>query len=317
MTARKGKPNATGRSSGKIGGRQGRMMRPPPGSPWVWLTAELITSDAWRSLDVNARRFLDAVLVENMSHAGQENGNLKSTHRQLIAFGIHPRNVAAAIRAVEAAGLVDCHRGGMRSPTTFALTWLPLHDGTPPSNRWQSYRKVSRVSASTVGTQGGHPEKQKSASPIGRQTATTVGRQKSTGGEIADDKKSQKPADFKGASILDVATNLPPPLVGPSISRKGSADGPNDPPRAGHCSQTREPCREKSLPAGFEDLVTRISGWGAEATPIVAALRTIGRRPLEALCRASLSHQLTDADLGRALRSLAAPDARARLPEPP
>ena len=46
--SRFGKPDATGRSSGKLGGRAGKLMKPPQGEPWVWLTRELLASDAWR-----------------------------------------------------------------------------------------------------------------------------------------------------------------------------------------------------------------------------------------------------------------------------
>lgn len=138
--SRFGKPDATGRSSGKLGGRAGKLMKPPQGEPWVWLTRELLASDAWRSLSSPARKFVDFLLIEHMAHAGRENGNLKAPHRQLAGFGISDHNIAAVIREAEAAGLVDCRRGGMRVCTTYTLTWYPLADGTPASNRWKQRR---------------------------------------------------------------------------------------------------------------------------------------------------------------------------------
>jgi len=140
MSARKGNPDVTGRSSGKFGGRVGKMMKPPKGQPWVWLTRELLESDAWQSLSINARRFVDFLLLDHMNNAGCENGKLKATYDQLVKFGVTSRRRAAqAISEVEAAGLVDCHRGGMRVATTYTLTFYSLPDGVPPTNRWKAF----------------------------------------------------------------------------------------------------------------------------------------------------------------------------------
>jgi hypothetical protein len=139
MSARKGKPNGTGRSSGKIGGSYGKRMKPPKGEPWVWLTRELLTSDAWQSLTLNGRRFVDFLMIEHMNHAGTENGNLRATRRQLDHFGITTHRISEVIAEAETAGLVDCQRGGMRVATTYRLTFYALPDGTPPTNRWKRF----------------------------------------------------------------------------------------------------------------------------------------------------------------------------------
>src|SRR5262249_33315264 len=118
----------------------GKLNRPPSGKAWIWFTDELVTSDAWRSLGINARRFIDFLMHEHMGKAGGENGNLKAPHGHLAGFGIAACYAPAAIREAEEHGLVEAQRGGMRVATTYALTWLPLHDGTPPSNRWQAFR---------------------------------------------------------------------------------------------------------------------------------------------------------------------------------
>src|SRR5262245_28723444 len=70
MSGRFGKPDVTGRSSGTLAGRHGKVMRPPPGEPFIWLTREVIESDAWRSLGINARRFIDFLLLDQMNNAG-------------------------------------------------------------------------------------------------------------------------------------------------------------------------------------------------------------------------------------------------------
>jgi hypothetical protein len=118
----------------------GKANRPPSGEPWVWLTRELLESDAWRSLGINARRLIDFLLLEHMRHGGKQNGKLKAPKHQLEAFGIGSHYVTDAIHEVEQLGLVDCHRGGMRVATTYTLTWLTFHDGTPASDRWRNFR---------------------------------------------------------------------------------------------------------------------------------------------------------------------------------
>jgi hypothetical protein len=115
-----------------------KLNRPPKGQPYVWLTRELLASAAWREMSINARRFIDFLLLEHMGKAGRENGKHKAPYKQLVTHGITLRLVSTAIREAEELGLVDCHRGGMRVATTYALTWLPLHDGTPASNRWRA-----------------------------------------------------------------------------------------------------------------------------------------------------------------------------------
>jgi hypothetical protein len=119
--------------------------RPPAGEAYIWLTRDLLASDAWRSLSINAHRFVDFLMIEHMANGGQHNGKLKAPHRQLRALGIDAHYVAGAIREAEEVGLVDCIRGGMRIATMYALTWLPLYDGTPASNRWRAWRNPHRA----------------------------------------------------------------------------------------------------------------------------------------------------------------------------
>ena len=128
-TSRKSAPRAPGPTAG-----------PPPGAPWVWQTRELRASDAWRSQSINARRFIDFLLLELMNCGGKNNGILKAPYKDLEDSGISASLVADAIREVEDLGLVDARRGGMRVPTEYALTWLPLHDGTMATDRWRAYR---------------------------------------------------------------------------------------------------------------------------------------------------------------------------------
>jgi hypothetical protein len=109
--------------------------------PFVALTWDLVRSDAWRSLSINSRRFLDFLFNEHLSKGGQENGRLKAPQKQLKNSGIGARYITSAIREAEERGLVRSHRGGMRVATAYALTWLPI-DGMKPTDDWRAFRSA-------------------------------------------------------------------------------------------------------------------------------------------------------------------------------
>jgi len=141
-----GRPDPTGRSSGRHSGRRKRLAEAPKGKPWVWMTRELISSDAWRCASLHCRKLIDFLCVENMNHAGLENGLLKATYDQLEAWGIPRRRICAAINEAEFLGLVRCERGvrwsGTGKPSLFRLTWLPtMHDEKSPTNEWKATTK--------------------------------------------------------------------------------------------------------------------------------------------------------------------------------
>jgi hypothetical protein len=139
-----GKPDATGRSSGKLNGRSGRNARPPAGEPWAWLTAELLASDAWRSLSINARRVIDFLLVEHCGHAGRENGRLKATHDQLYAFGVTNGAIRKAIDECCSKGLLVCVKGGRwgccNVPSLYRLTFYADADANPATDDWKRFK---------------------------------------------------------------------------------------------------------------------------------------------------------------------------------
>ena len=136
-----GKPNRTGRSSGKRTGRAGKAHRPPAGEPFVWHTREFLTSDAWRARSVNCVRLLDALEVEHMNHAATENGNLKATYDQLEVWGLTRSEIRPATEEAEFLGLLRCDRGGRwagtNKPSIYRLTYLADRDDNPPTNEWK------------------------------------------------------------------------------------------------------------------------------------------------------------------------------------
>jgi hypothetical protein len=122
---------------------------------FVKLPRILLESEAWRSLGINGRRFLDFLMLEHMRHSGQENGSLLAPRRQLEQYGIGARYISHAIDQAERLGLVDCKRGVGRHPSVYALTWLPMGDGSAPSNRWRGLT-TSEGKSQLMTSQGKH-----------------------------------------------------------------------------------------------------------------------------------------------------------------
>lgn len=105
---------------------------------FIKLPRDLLLSDSWRLLSINARRFLDFLMNEHMRQGGKRNGFLLAPYRQLYTFGIGAHFVIGAIEEVERGGLVECQRGIGRRPNYYTLTWLPMADRRAPSDRWRS-----------------------------------------------------------------------------------------------------------------------------------------------------------------------------------
>ena len=120
-------------------------MGPPEGEPFVCLTRELISSDAWRSQSINCRRLIEALLVDQMNHAGTENGNLISTYDQMVEQGASRRLIKSAIDEAEFLGLIRCEHGGLcaevNQPSLYRLTFFCDRDGNPVTNEWKKRTK--------------------------------------------------------------------------------------------------------------------------------------------------------------------------------
>jgi hypothetical protein len=133
---------------------------------FIKLPREVLESEAFGSLGINGFRVLRFLMIEHMRRGGRQNGNLKAPQRQLVAFGIRTHQLTAAILEAEECGLVECHRHGLRVATTYALTWLPLHDGTPASNAWRAYQPApSKPKNLPVNQQAGLPVNQQADGP--------------------------------------------------------------------------------------------------------------------------------------------------------
>ncbi len=136
-----GKPDATGRSSGKHGSKTVKNLRPPKGATWAWLTADLLASPAWRAQSINCRRLIDALMLENCRHAGQENGSLVLPYDALQSYGLTRENIKPSIIEAASLGLIRVDFGGRyagrNTPNVYSLTFLGRLTGTPPDD-WQA-----------------------------------------------------------------------------------------------------------------------------------------------------------------------------------
>jgi hypothetical protein len=125
--------------------------RPPADSAWIWLTREMIESDAWCTLSLAASRVIFRIAIENMLHAGTENGNLEVTYNDFEKFGIRRGSIKAAIDEAVSKGWIIITEKGRASigqdrwPTKYALGWLPLKDGTPAPNRWKGWKPKREI----------------------------------------------------------------------------------------------------------------------------------------------------------------------------
>jgi hypothetical protein len=125
---------------------QGARNRPPPAEPWIWLTRELLESDAWRMMPRATRLVVDRIMIEHMAHAGTENGNLVVTYNDFVRFGVHREVLPRAISEASGRGLISVTEKGRAStgsdrwPSRYALGWLPLFDGAPALNRWKAWK---------------------------------------------------------------------------------------------------------------------------------------------------------------------------------
>jgi hypothetical protein len=116
----------------------------PPG-PFVWMTVELLESDAWRTAPLATKRFVERLMVEQVRHGGCENGKLIATFDQLEQWGLDRKTIKAAQADAMKRGLVyrtekGCRaKGAGRRPHKFGLGWLPGSDGSAAPNRWKAW----------------------------------------------------------------------------------------------------------------------------------------------------------------------------------
>ena len=223
-----GNPNATGRSSGKLNGRQQKILGPPEGEPWIFLLTELLASTAWKAAGINARRLIDFLLIEHRLHSGLENGKLKATYDQLEAFGIPRKYILGAIEKAEALGLVRAKRCGMRVPSEYRLTFFAAHDWSPPTNDW---KRITDDEAATHRKEKAEQklarERRRKKRNAGSQMLTRTGVPLSTANPVVEKPAKSETAE-NGQSCFGVSgSHLSTPLyISPPCGAVSKLDDP-------------------------------------------------------------------------------------------
>jgi hypothetical protein len=126
--------------------KKGKLSGPPTDQgSWGWYTVTLKLSMAWRGRSHRAMLFTEFLEVENLRHAGLENGNLLAPHRQLATWGMRRETIADAIDenikrrlVARTGGGVDLETG-KHLPFRYRLTYLPTV-GALPTDEWKLYR---------------------------------------------------------------------------------------------------------------------------------------------------------------------------------
>ncbi len=201
-------------SSCKVDKLREKRNRPPDGEPWVWLTRELLESDAWRTAPINTRRVVERVALEHMAHAGRMNGELIVTYTDFQKWGIRSPSISAAIQDAILRGLIDRTQKGRAShgldrwPSKYAVGWYPRRDAAAALNRWKNYKlqKSDKNNFSPAyGSEGGEAQK------------TTISRPRN--------RQSVRPTEPKAAMPVNCCNSPPSEPKVLSIFRERGGDG--------------------------------------------------------------------------------------------
>jgi hypothetical protein len=117
---------------------------PPDGQNWIWWTKEMYESVAFQELVRHrvARIVVDRVAYEHLRHSGRENGRLKITFNNFIAWGMSRSSVGDAVAIAQALGFIRLVKrgrasfGDLRYPSEYAVTWQTIGSDIP-TNPWR------------------------------------------------------------------------------------------------------------------------------------------------------------------------------------
>jgi hypothetical protein len=117
-------------------------------------------SPAWCVLSLSARRLLDRIEIEMMSHGGpRSNGGLPVTYGDFIKYGVRRNSIASALREVVALGFLEITeqgRGGnaaYRKASKFRLTCHQFKANEygevlyEPTNEWRRFKTIEEAEA--------------------------------------------------------------------------------------------------------------------------------------------------------------------------
>jgi hypothetical protein len=132
---------------------------------FIPIRLSMLESPAYRTLSVLARRVLNAIELEHLKHGGKDNNRLIVPYKTLCAYccTANRRTLAQAIRELEALGFIIVIRGHAgngveRAPNMFGLTYLPGHNGGPPSDNWKDISTIEEAQARLAAAKKGRPQ---------------------------------------------------------------------------------------------------------------------------------------------------------------
>lgn len=134
--------DATGRSTGRqvhYGARKKWKLE----GAFAPLPVYLLQSPAYRALTISARRVLDFLMVEHLTHGGRENGRLWAPYAQLETYGVRKDSIREALHMLECFGLIERtqyggRQGGRANATRYGLGWVPVLDEATPRERFRA-----------------------------------------------------------------------------------------------------------------------------------------------------------------------------------
>jgi hypothetical protein len=110
-----------------------------PNEQYFRFPRQLLTSPAFRVLNIHERHAFDRIMEEHQSKSGFVNDGLVVTARDFVTWGIQPRHVSPSLCVLRELGIIECTRnmGGSKSgrtPNMYRPTFLPrtpkLNDAT-------------------------------------------------------------------------------------------------------------------------------------------------------------------------------------------
>jgi hypothetical protein len=116
---------------------------------------DLLKSPAWGAASLPARRILDRLEVEHISHHGKCNGDLQVSYAQLAAGGVRRRSIPGAVRDLRRLGLLKVRVstvlrvGQIRPPNLYELTYLETPAGGP-TNDWRKITSIKEAKQATA-----------------------------------------------------------------------------------------------------------------------------------------------------------------------
>jgi hypothetical protein len=115
-----------GRPTGKLRTRRNKLQE-----VFVPHFRSMLESPAWAALSITARRILDRLELEHLSHGGVENGKLVCTYDDFVKYGAGRKYIKPAILQLRQLGFIEVTQWGRqavgdgRVPSKYRLTYVP------------------------------------------------------------------------------------------------------------------------------------------------------------------------------------------------